>query len=124
MSRSRQALESRECSVELTEVRTGGETWWSLGLEAIGPAYLLRTVLEATAALVFAQPIPRGAQLGADNSRSYTEWLHQRPRRWNGPQRLKTSIRHWLSSTSTRQVPLTVFSVGDEIADALLAIAP
>ena len=49
--------------MELTEVRTGDETWWSLGLEAIGPAHLLRTVLEATAALVFAQPIPRAPNL-------------------------------------------------------------
>ena len=27
-----------ECGVELTEVRSGGETWWSLGFEATGPA--------------------------------------------------------------------------------------
>jgi hypothetical protein len=44
-----------ECGVELTEVRSGGETWWSLGFEATGPADLLRRTLEGTAALMFAK---------------------------------------------------------------------
>jgi hypothetical protein len=30
------------CKVELTEVRTGGQDWWTLGFEATGPAHLLR----------------------------------------------------------------------------------
>jgi hypothetical protein len=65
--------------VELTEVHSGGQDWWTLGFEAIGPADLLRAALEATAALVFAQALPGGVIPGPDESRSYAEWLGQRP---------------------------------------------
>ena len=67
------------CEVELTEVRTCGQHWWTLGFEATGPASLLRSALEATAALVFAQALPGGLEPGPDESRSYAEWLGQRP---------------------------------------------
>ncbi len=67
------------CEVELTEVRARGQDWWTLGFEATGPAGLLRSTLEATAALVFAQALPGGLQPGPDDSRSYAEWLAQRP---------------------------------------------
>jgi hypothetical protein len=67
------------CEVELTEVRTRGQDWWSLGFEATGPAGLLRSELEATAALVFAHPLPSGLEPGPDQSRSYADWLSQRP---------------------------------------------
>ena len=67
------------CEVELTEVRTSGQDWWSLGFEATGPAGLLRSALEATAALVFARALPGGLEPGPDDSRSYAEWLRQRP---------------------------------------------
>jgi hypothetical protein len=67
------------CEVELTEVRTRGQDWWSLGFEATGPADLLRGELEASAALVFAQPLPDGLEPSLDASRSYAEWLGQRP---------------------------------------------
>jgi hypothetical protein len=63
------------CEVELTEVRAGSQDWWTLGFEATGPASLLRGALEATAALVFAQALPGGAEPGPDDSRSYAEWL-------------------------------------------------
>ena len=63
------------CEVELTQVRTRGQDWWTLGFEAAGPAGLLRGALEATAALVFAQALPGGMQPGPDESRSYAEWL-------------------------------------------------
>jgi hypothetical protein len=66
------------CEVELTEVRTGGQNWWTLGFEATGPADLLRSELEATAALVFDQALPGGVEPGPDESRSYAEWLGQR----------------------------------------------
>jgi hypothetical protein len=69
-----------QCAVELTEVRTRGQDWWSLGLEATGPARLLPGQLEATAALLFAQPLPGGLEPGLDASRSYAEWLGQRCR--------------------------------------------
>jgi hypothetical protein len=65
--------------VELTEVRTRGQDWWTLGLEATGPADLLPSELQATAALVFAQPLPAGVQPGLDHSRSYAEWLGRPP---------------------------------------------
>jgi hypothetical protein len=67
------------CAVELTALRTGGQSWWSLGFETTGPADLLRGALEATATLVFAQPLPGGRQPGLDESKSYAEWLLQEP---------------------------------------------
>jgi len=67
------------CKVELTEVRTRGQDWWTLGFEATGPADLLHGELRATAALVFAQPLPAGVQPGPDYSMSYAEWLGPPP---------------------------------------------
>ena len=67
------------CEVELTEVRTHGEAWWTLGFEATGPAELLHGELEATAALVFAQALPGAAEPGTDDSMSYAEWLCRPP---------------------------------------------
>ena len=63
------------CAMELTEVRTGGQDWWTLGLEAAGPADLLRSALQAAAALMFAQALPGGVEPGLGESRSYAEWL-------------------------------------------------
>ncbi len=63
----------------MTEIRTHGQDWWTLGFEATGPADLLRSALEAAAALVFAHALPGGLQPGPDDSRSYAEWLCQRP---------------------------------------------
>ena len=67
------------CEVELTEVRAGGQAWWTLGFEATGPDSLLRSELEATAAFVFAQALPGGVELGTGNSQSYTQWLTGAP---------------------------------------------
>jgi hypothetical protein len=67
------------CEVELTEVRTHGQDWWTLGFEATGPVGLLRSELEATAAQVFAQALPGAVQPGTDDSRSYAEWLLRPP---------------------------------------------
>jgi hypothetical protein len=67
-----------QCKVELTEVRTPGQDWWTLGFEATGPADLLRSELQATAALVFACALPGNVKPGPDESRSYGEWLCQR----------------------------------------------
>jgi hypothetical protein len=69
-----------QCEVELTEVHSGGQHWWTLGFEATGPADLLRSELEAAAALVFAHPLPGDVEPGPDQSRSYAQWLGQRPR--------------------------------------------
>ena len=77
---SAQALAGEaRCAVELTALRTGGQSWWSLGFEATGPADLLRGALEATATLVFAQPLPDGLRPGLDESTSYAEWLRHHP---------------------------------------------
>jgi hypothetical protein len=63
------------CAVELTELRVEQQDWWSLGLEATGPAGALRHGLEATAALVFSQALPGAVDLRIDDSRSYADWL-------------------------------------------------
>ena len=67
------------CAVELTEVQVDGEAWWTLGFEATGPANALRAELEAAAALVFAQALPGGVELGMDDSTSYAQWLRRQP---------------------------------------------
>jgi len=66
------------CTVELTEVFTGSEAWWSLGFEAIGAADLVRGELQASAGLLFAGALPGDVELSMDHSRSYAEWLWQR----------------------------------------------
>ena len=67
------------CEVELTEIRTLGQEWWTLGFEATGPADQLHSELQATAALVFAQALPDGVEPGLHESKSYAEWLRRRP---------------------------------------------
>jgi hypothetical protein len=67
------------CMVELTGLRVRDEAWWTLGFEATGPVDRLRSVLEGTAALVFARPPPGEVRLGPGNSRSYAEWLSLQP---------------------------------------------
>jgi hypothetical protein len=69
------------CAVELTEIRVHYQDWWSLGLEATGPADLLGPVFGEAAGLVFTQPLPSGVDFGVQDSTSYAEWL-RRPRRW------------------------------------------
>jgi hypothetical protein len=71
--------EGPQCAVELTEVDVGGEAWWTLGFEATGPAEALPGELDAAAALVFAQALPGGVELGMDDSTSYAQWLRRRP---------------------------------------------
>lgn len=68
-----------QCEMELTEVRARGQDWWTLGFEATGPAGLLLSALQATAALVFAQALPCGVEPGPNESRSCAEWLGQWP---------------------------------------------
>ena len=73
------------CAVELTKIRAAGQAWWSLGFEATGPAGLLRSALETTAALVFTQALPQSVAPGTDNSMSYAEWLGRQPGPDNSP---------------------------------------
>jgi hypothetical protein len=74
------------CAVELTEILTRGEAWWTLGFESVGPPGLLRSQLEATAALVFAETLPGEVEPCLAESRSYAEWLLQWPGAGNSPQ--------------------------------------
>lgn len=67
------------CVVELTAIDLSGESWWTLGFEAKGPADALRRELDAAAALVFAAALPAGVELGIDDSESYVRWLCQQP---------------------------------------------
>jgi hypothetical protein len=71
--------EEAGCAVELTEVLVRGESWWTLGFESVGPPRLLRSQLEAAAALVFAEPVPGEVEPGLNDSRSYAEWLLHSP---------------------------------------------
>jgi len=68
-----------QCAAELTELRMQHRDWWSIGLEATGPAGLLRAALEAAAAQVFTQALPSGVKLRMADSVSYAEWLHALP---------------------------------------------
>ena len=63
------------CAVELTEVSSGNQTWWSLGFEATGPADLLHSTLQGTAAPVFAQALPAGVEFDMSHCQSYADWL-------------------------------------------------
>ena len=79
VARAQQRSHEPACEVELTEIRTSGHDWWTLGFEATGPVGLLRSQLQATAAHVFAQAVPGGVEPSPDHSRSYLQWLSQRP---------------------------------------------
>jgi hypothetical protein len=73
------AAREARCAVELTEIRLQHQDWWSLGLEATGPAESLRHGLEAVAAHVFTRALPGGLALRIDDSRSYADWLRTHP---------------------------------------------
>ncbi len=66
------------CTAEIAEVHAGGSTWWTVGLEAAGPAGVLADALSHAADLVFARPLPAGIEFSAGNSLSYTQWLTER----------------------------------------------
>jgi hypothetical protein len=68
------------CAVELTEIRSGVQAWWSLGFEATGPADLLRSGLQDAAVQVFAQAMPGDVELGMSDCQSYAQWLCRHPR--------------------------------------------
>lgn len=67
------------CAVELTEVRSGDQAWWSLGFEATGPAERLRSILQSTAVQIFAQALPGDMELGMSDCQSYLQWLPRHP---------------------------------------------
>lgn len=63
------------CAVELTDIRSRGAAWWSLGFEATGPVAFLRTALESAATAVFEQAAPGEVELCMTQCQSYAEWL-------------------------------------------------
>lgn len=65
------------CSVELGQARAHGQPWWTIGFEATGPYSTLSTILQATTAVVFDQPLPGQARPSPENSSSYHRWLTQ-----------------------------------------------
>lgn len=64
------------CAVELTDIDADGRAFWSLGFEAIGPADQLRSVLQGSAALIFAHAPPGQVHLGMSCCQSYAHWLN------------------------------------------------
>ena len=65
--------------MELTEIRSGDQAWWSLGFEATGPASLLRSALQGTAGQIFDHALPGDTELGLSDCQSYTQWLRRHP---------------------------------------------
>lgn len=78
-ARSPQSAVQTGCAVELTEANVRGGSWWSVGFEATGSAGMLPGALQHAAALVFAQALPAGVEFSLVDSRSYAQWLSQRP---------------------------------------------
>ena len=120
-----------ECGVELTEFRSGGETWWSLGFGATGPADLLRPTLEDAAALMFAQAPPGDVEFDMSHCKSYAEWLSRyrvtaafTRRRVRNPRRAegRIRVRHLISGCTG---PSSVTPPGHAISEVTrLAIFP
>ena len=68
------------CAVELTDVATAGQRWWTLSFEATGSETAVHGLLETTAVMIFRDPMPGGIRLRSDESGSYSAWLRQRTR--------------------------------------------
>jgi hypothetical protein len=66
------------CALELTTVDLDGDRWWTLGLEATGPARGLRQAVEIASECVFDDAMPAGLELRYEESMSYAEWLQRR----------------------------------------------
>ena len=66
------------CAVELTDIVMGGEAWWTLGLEAGGPAAERGAAIEAAATSVFEEAMPGEMPLREEHSGPYAAWLRQR----------------------------------------------
>jgi hypothetical protein len=60
------------CGVELAEITVHHEKWWTICLEAFGPAAEASELLDRTASRVFAENPP---PLAPENSMSYVDWL-------------------------------------------------
>jgi hypothetical protein len=98
---SPQLGEQPGCAVELTAVDLRGEPWWTLCFEATGPADALRRELDEAVALVFADALPGGVELGIDDSQSYVQWLRRQTVPGN-TQALKTMLGSHLERDGLR----------------------
>ncbi len=67
------------CMAELTEADADGTRFWTVGLEASGPADLQLKAVQHAADLLFARPLPDGVRFSLGNSRSYAQWLSRQP---------------------------------------------
>lgn len=65
------------CAVELTDVSTAGQQWWTMSFEASGPESDLRGVLESAAVMVLTEPMPGGIEFRSHESYSYAAWLRE-----------------------------------------------
>jgi hypothetical protein len=63
------------CSLELTQVEAGGERWWSLGFEAVGPATVLVETLVDVANRVLSTA--EHFRLTTATSCGYSAWLQR-----------------------------------------------
>lgn len=63
----------RACDLEVTQVRAGGQVWWTLGFEAFGQTSALRDILLGAAEEILRTPPPM--PLTAETSYSYPRWL-------------------------------------------------
>ena len=69
------------CSLELTEVTTDGEVWWTLALEAVGELENLHRELQAVAMTFINDPLSARFGLDTTASMSYQQRLRTRPDR-------------------------------------------
>jgi hypothetical protein len=63
----------------LTEVRTGGRDWWTLGFEATGPPICSAANSRPPPRSCSPRPCRAGVQPGPAESSSYAQWLSLRP---------------------------------------------
>lgn len=68
-------MPDKGCEFELSEVRAGGGTWWSVCLEAFGQEDNLEDSLYAVSALLISSAWP--VALEAPQSSGYPEWLNR-----------------------------------------------
>lgn len=71
---SRASDNMKTCAVELTDIESREESWWTLGFEAAGDPGTRKDAIEATASLLFSELLPAG-ELNVDDSMSYADWL-------------------------------------------------
>jgi hypothetical protein len=81
--------EGPSCAVELTDVHTRGEAWWTLGFEATGPTHVLRSELEAAAAPCSPCPCPAGSNWAWMTPGPMHSGCTSSHRRWGWPRNLK-----------------------------------